>query len=477
MPFEPLSLVSPEAVERLHGASLHILARVGVEVRHEEARRLLGGVGAEVHDDSPMVHLPEAVVEHALAVAGKGHTLCGRARERTAPFGGGAANFLSTAGQAHWVDMIAGTRRPATLADAQTGIRLGDALPHIGIVGAMATPSDLPVASREVRLVAELLQGTTKPIACWVTSGPAAQYVVRLLEAVTGGADELRRYPPMEGFYEAVSPLRLASAGMDALFELTRAGLPIGLGPMAMACATAPATLAGTVAQENAEILASLVLVQATRPGTCVTYWGIPHVMDPATGLCSFGSPEQGLMAAVMAQLARRYGLPCGLNVALADSCTADAQAGVEKATGLMLGLLAGADVFGHQGIAGADQGASLDQLVVDDELAGMARRIHRGLAVDEEAIALEVIERVGPGGHYLTDPHTAAHFRQELWFPTLFARRRWDDWVTSGQRTALQAARERSDHLLATHEPEPMAEDLRRELEAIVADAERSLS
>ncbi len=260
------------------------------------------------------------------------------------------------------------------------------------------------------------------------------------------------------------------------MIEFARAGLPIGLGPMAMAGATAPVTLAGAAAQENAEILASLVLCQAIRPETPVTYWGIPHICDPASGLCSFGSPEQGLIAVVMAQLAHRYGLPCGLNVGLADSCLADAQMGLEKGMSLVLGMLAGADIFGHQGIAGADQGASLEQLVIDDEIASMARRVCRGLDVTDETLALDVIERVGPGGEFLSDPHTAQHFRSELWFPTIFGRRRWEEWAAAGGPSKLQAAQERSAELLATHEPKPLPEELGRELDAIVACAEGEL-
>jgi trimethylamine--corrinoid protein Co-methyltransferase len=206
--------------------------------------------------------------------------------------------------------------------------------------------------------------------------------------------------------------------GLDILREFARAGQPVSIGPMAMTSGTAPGTLAGTLAQENAEILAGVVITQLLAPGTAITYGGIPHIMDPRTAICSFGSPEQGIMAVAMVQIARSYGFPVYVNVGLTDAKLPDAQAGVEKAASLLLDVLAGAETFGHGGICGTDHAGSLMWLAFDDEVMNYITRITRGIEVDGEHLATDVIHSVGPGGNFLSEEHTVRHFRDEIWLP-----------------------------------------------------------
>jgi trimethylamine--corrinoid protein Co-methyltransferase len=246
---------------------------------------------------------------------------------------------------------------------------------------------------------------------------------------------------------------------------------------MVQAGASGPATLAGTLVVENAEILAGIVLAQLFGPGVPVCYGGIAHLFDMRTIQISFGAPEQGLMAVALTQLARSYGLPVYVNVGLSDSKRIDAQSGLERGMSLLLGALAGADTFGHLGILGPDQGASLDQLIVDNEMAGYVKRLRRGFTVDDETLALPVIEAVGIGGSYLAEPHTRRHFRQEAWFPKLFDRRTWEPWAADGQQTLADAARARKRQILAEHQPEPIDEALGRELDRIVAAAAQALA
>jgi trimethylamine--corrinoid protein Co-methyltransferase len=198
---------------------------------------------------------------------------------------------MSSPGQYGWIDMETGLRRAPTTEDAQNAIRLGDALPNVTIVGSMAMPTEVPPAYRDVFLTAELVKGTTKPTRVYVTNGQTAKYVLEIYRAIAGGAAALRERPMAEAFLEPISPLQLPADGLAALVEFLRAGQTASFGPMAMASGTAPATLAGTLAQENAEVLSGIVATQLLAPGASVTYGGIPHVMDPRTSICSFGSP------------------------------------------------------------------------------------------------------------------------------------------------------------------------------------------
>ena len=253
----------------------------------------------------------------------------------------------------------------------------------------------------------------------------------------------------VEAFLEPISPLQLPGDGLDIVKEFAQAGQPVSIGPMAMTAGTAPGTLAGTLAQENAEILAGIVITQLLAPGTPITYGGIPHIMDPRTGICSFGSPEQGLMAVAMIQIARSYGFPAYINVGLTDAKLPDAQAGMEKAATLLLGVLAGADTFGHCGICGTDHAGSLLWLAFDDELMSYVKRIARGFAVDAEHLATDVIHSVGPAGNFLAEEHTVRHFREELWLPNaVWTRQPYDLWQ-SRRRNLLRRppARAREQH------------------------------
>jgi trimethylamine--corrinoid protein Co-methyltransferase len=341
----------------------------------------------------------------------------------------------------------------------------------------MAQPDEVSPAYRDVVLTAELIKGTVKPTRCWVRNGATARYILEMYRAVAGGEAALRSRPMIEAFLEPISPLQLPKDGLDIVREFTQAGQPVSIGPMAMTTATAPATLAGTLAQENAEILAGVVITQLLAPGTPITYGGIPHIMDPRTSICSFGSPEQGIMAVAMVQIARSYGFPAYINVGLTDAKLPDAQAGMEKAATLLLGALAGADTFGHSGICGTDHAGSLLWLAFDDEVMSYIKRITRGFEVDDEHLATEVIRSVGPGGDFLAQEHTVRHFRDELWMPDrAWTRQSYNSWQEDGGTSFADRLQGRVKEVLASHQPELLDEALTRELDRIVACAMRDI-
>lgn len=301
--------------------------------------------------------------------------------------------------------------------------------------------------------------------------------MLEIYKAAAGGRETLRSNPMVEVFLEPISPLQLPETGLDVMMAFLDHGQPVSIGPMAMTSGTAPATLAGTLAQENAEILAGIVVIQTLAPGTPVMYGGIPHIMDPRTSICSFGSPEQGLMAVAMVQLARSYGFPVYVNVNLTDSKVLDAQAGMEKMGGLVQGILAGADLFGHAGIRGTDHGGSLAWLLADDEAMTFARRIAAGFSVDDESLAFDVIAETGPGGNYLSHDHTLRHFREELLIPdAVWSRDAYDGWRAKGSTGFEDRIGERLSSIIQTHQPSPIDPALDREITLIVEKAREEL-
>jgi len=477
-----IQVLSEQEIQAIHDASMAILRDTGILVPHDEVLALLAGAGACVDRAHKLARLPERLVMDCIDRAGKQYTLYGRSPERTARFGYRDAArrdlvLMSSPGQYAWIDPQTWQRRPPTVQDARDAIRLGDALPNVTIVGSMSMPADVPAAYRDVLLTAELVKRTTKPTRCFYANGRTARYVLEIYRAIAGGDAALRARPMAETFLEPISPLQLPRDGLDVLAEFVRAGQPASFGPMAMVSGTAPGTLAGTLAQENAEVLACVVVTQLLAPGTPVTYGGIPHIMDPRTSICAFGSPEQALMGVAMVQIARSYGFPVYINVGITDAKVLDAQAGIEKGATMALGALAGADTFGHAGICGTDHGGSLPWLYVDNELMAYVKRIARGFEVNDETLATTVVHEVGPGGDYLSQTHTVRHFRQEIWIPgPAWTRQMWEDWEGMGGASMGDRATAEVQRILATHEPEPLDKALAREIDRIVESARREL-
>lgn len=471
-----LALLGEQEVRRLHRAAIEILQAIGVHVPHEDVLDLFQEAGARVDKQEQIVKIPEDVVQRCLDSAGKTFTIYGRDRSKKGEFGLGKRNYNSSGGQAHWIDDDLQRRHPR-LEDVRTATRLGDALPWVNIVGAMADPHELPIEYRCVVVAAEQLKQTTKPIMFWFHDRASAKFILELFTIVCGSEEEGIRYPPAHPFMEPISPLRFPRHGVDLLFETCRFNLPVMIGPMAQTGATAVGTLAGTMAQENAEILAGLCIVQLIKPGTPVCYGGIPHVFDMQTTQIVFSGPEQALMAVGMAQMARFYKLPAYINVGLTDSKIVDAQAGLEVGITLICGAMSGADIFGHLGICGADQGASLPILLMQHEIIAYVERIMRGIDVTDEKLGIDAIPGGQQQGSFLAEEITVKNFRQELWFPQLLDRRFFDTWSRQGRQDMMARCIAQKNEILARHVPTPMDDDTLKAVDRLIADAKRHLA
>jgi len=367
-------------------------------------------------------------------------------------------------------------RRPPVLEDARKAIRLGDALEEIDIVGAFVVPTDVPIEVKDIYLARELVRHTTKPCGLWMNNGRTANYVLRIFEIAVGGADTLREKPITEAYVEPVSPLRFSRESLDILIEFAKRKLPVCFGPVPMTMATAPTTPVGTIVIANAEILAGVVMAQLLQPDMPVAYWGAQQTMDPGTANVSFASPAQGMMAATIVQVGQYYGFPVSSTVAFSDSNQADNQSGVERAVTLLMAVLAGCNICGHVGIWGGDQGASLAQLVLDNEMISYVRSTLREIEVNEETLAFEAIKRVGIGGHFLADEHTLRNFRKELWFPKVYNRDSWDIWAGKGKRSALDCAAASAEKILEEHQPQPLPQEIEKEINGVVEEADRKI-
>lgn len=470
-----ISLLTKAEIEKIHHASLEILSSVGVEIPHEDTVKLFRESGADVCRDSKRVKIQPELVQKCLDSARKQYILYGRDRTKQAKFGMGERNYNSIAGEALWLDEEKLERRYAVLDDVDTAVRLCDALSRVNVVGAMVDPHDVPKQVQDVAVLSRMLKNTTKPITFWFNTRESARYISEMLIAVAGNETQVSKYPITYNFLEPISPLRFAVNGIDLLYEFARFPLPVSIGPMAQAGATGPVTLAGTLVQENAEILAGICITQLICPATPVCYGGIPHTMDMRTTQMVFGGPEQALMAVAMTEIGKYYGLPVYINVGLTDSKIPDAQAGLECGITLATGVAAGADIFGHLGICGVDQATSLTMLVMQHELIGYIERLMQGLAVNDDTLAIEIIKSVGPGGNYLAEMHTAEHYSTEHWFPNMLDRQFFDQWAKNGKTDMAGRCKEMKEELLNTHQPEPLPDEVAKEIEKIADHAIKS--
>jgi trimethylamine--corrinoid protein Co-methyltransferase len=255
-----------------------------------------------------------------------------------------------------------------------------------------------------------------------------------------------------------------------ALIEYARRRQPLVIAALAMAGSTSPVTLAGTLAVQNAELLAGITLTQLISPGTPVVYGSTSTNIDMKSGALAIGSPELSQMICAHAQLARYYKLPSRSGGALTDASYPDAQAGIESMMSLLTTVNSGIDFVLHAGgILSSYLAFSYEKFVLDDEMCGMVRRLHQGMVVEADTLAYDVVADVGPGGNYLMEMHTVKRCRKEFWTPDLCDRAGLKAWMQGGRQDSVTRARQRWQKLVAEHQDPPLDGTTARQLEVFV--------
>jgi len=449
--YQPLTR---EQIERIHQASLTVLERTGVHTENEEALALYRWGGAKI--DGSRVYISASMVEKALESAPSKVLLAGRAPEQDVVLEGKRV-YAGTGGSPTMVlDPGADTVRPATLRDLIDFARLADALEHNDFIVIPLYPTDAPEKDVPINRFYTCLTNNTKHIMGGVGSVKGAREVIEMGTLIAGSLEALRERPFISAITSwMVSPLHLDTGVTDILIEWCRHGLPVALSSAPMAGSTSPVTLAGTLTQLNAEQLSGIVLTQLVRPDAPVLAGYIPGVADMRTGGYLGGAIEFGIMQAAAAQLAHFYQVPIYCSGGMTDAKLPDAQAGYEKMATFLLAAMGGCNYIHHAiGMVTNMNSASLEQAVVDDEIVGMAMRVLRGIEVTEDAMALDAIHRVGPGGHYLVDPHTIQFMRSEFFYPQVADRQNRAVWEERGKKDTRARAIARVEKLLQEHKP-----------------------
>ena len=472
-PFIPLALphlkmFDAAQCEQIHLASLEVLRRTGVRVHQQEALTLLKEAGAHVGDDN-LVKIPAWLVEWALKQAPARVGLCARGTDQVVvPLEGRQVNFGPGSDCPNYLDPRTGERRPFTRGDVIDCIRLVDALPELSFVMSMGIPSDLETTNSYRQQFALMLEHTAKPAVFVCDDRADCEAIAAMAASAAGGMDELQLNPTLLLYSEPTTPLQHSRTATEKLLYMAEQSLPIVHSPAPMMGGTAPVTLAGGLVLGNAEVLSSLVIHQLKRAGAPFVYGSGLHHMDMRTTISVYGAPEFQLARVGVAAMGQYYSLPNWGYAGHTDSNVMDEQAAADSVFSVMIALLVGANLVHDVGYIEAGLTTSPEMMVFADEIIAMMRHFAAGVRLDAEALAMEVIHRVGPAGNYLTDEHTVAHFR-ELWRPTLFDRQRADDWHASGSKRLGDRLRDKAMAIMENHQPEPLPDPIREEIRYIL--------
>lgn len=470
-----LTLLDRNELYQIHLATLEILERTGTIVNSSRALRILSEGGAYVDSKTKIVKFPTHMVEEALRNAPKRVVLCGRNPNNDIKLEDGRVHFGLGSTTPNVIDPETWERKPGRKEYIAKAARLADALPNIKFVEQLCLALDYVNKGQDVHEFEAVISNTLKPIVAIAYSPEGVRDFIRIASIVAGGIENLRKRPLMLVYSEPVAPLQNDEKYTDILIEVAKEGLPVLYGAIAQAGATGPVTLAGTVAQSNAEVLSGLVIAQLVRKGTPFVHGVISSIMDQKTSVMAYGAPEFALINIMCAQLTQYYGLPYFGTGGTTDSKTVDGQAACEAMMTALPAALCGTNLIHDIGYMESGMTGSMEMIAIGNEIADICFRIARGVTVDDDTLATDIIANVGPGGQFLAQKHTIKHLQlNEHWMPTLLDRTRFETWQNAGSKDFTARVRARVQKILKEHQPEPLPEDTMEEIGKVLDEATR---
>jgi len=465
----PLEILSNEQVEAIHRGTLDVLEHTGVTVEHKRALELFADHGCTVNFQEKRVRIPGYVVEECLRKCPSSFTLKARDPENDLRIGGSTLYFAESVGS-RIVDLNSWEPRQATLQEHSDTTRVLDALPNVHYLWTYESFQDMagvPPVMAPLEALASGLRNSGKTQG--IGHGQDIEvFGIQMAKAV--GTDLL-------GNMSTSQPLAYSKEACEAAFRYAEAGFPFYIGSGGMYGATCPVTIAGATITNNVEAIAKIVLVQLIRSGTGVLVADFTFPMNMVSGNPIFAALEAALHSAAFNQIWRgKYGIPTCVDVpGYSNSKKADFQCGYEKALAALAAALSGASVIGLQGCIHGELTLHAVQAILDDDIAGWIGRFIGGIEVNDETLAIELIEEVGPvPGYYLDKEHTRKWWKKESFEPKVADRLTYPEWMAGGKRSALDYAKERMGEILATHEPNPLTSTQEEEVERILREAKR---
>jgi trimethylamine--corrinoid protein Co-methyltransferase len=467
-----ITMLGAEECQRIHEASCRVLARTGVRIYHPAAIKLLAQAGAQIETqpDGDLARIPAELVDWAIASAPRSFALYQRGTSQMAVLLDGEQVYFGPGSDTlRYLDPRSGERRDFMLADVADCIRVCDALPEIGFVMSVGIPRDTPPRQHYRHQFATMLRNTVKPTVFVCNDLADIETIAAMSAAAAGGEDRLARFPTLLLYSEPTTPLSHSQEAVDKLLFCADHQIPVTHSPAPMIGGTAPVTAAGAVVLGNAEMLSGLVMHQLQHAGAPFLYGHGVHHLDMKEMISVYGAPEFQLARVMAAELGHFYKMPVWGYSAHSDSAVLDEQAAIDAQFSIQTALLVRTNLNHDVGYLEAGLANSPEYMVLANELIRMNRAFCRGVRFDDEALAVDVIHEVGPGGQFLSHEHTMRHWR-ELWVPQLFERRRLESWQEKGSKQMRQRVREATLAIMDQHQPEPVAANVDAEIERILA-------
>jgi trimethylamine--corrinoid protein Co-methyltransferase len=455
--------------KQVHSHALDLLEDCGIRFHSEKARQILSDAGAKVTDD--IVKIPSQLVESALKEAPSTFILYSRDGKHDLDLDDEHTYYSQDGCAAHTLDFETGQRRGSTKADIEKMARISDYLDAVDIVTPTVSAADTTIDGRAIQELEACFLNTGKHVVTEsVTSARDARAQIELAAAIVGGEEALREKPIFCNFVCTISPLTQDAGGIEAALEFAAAGIPVGMYPMATTGATSPITLASNLVMDTAEVISALTLLQIASPGAKVFYCGGPATIDLRTGAYTATSPEAIWLRTMVARMANFYDIPSIVGAGATSAKLPGPQSAWENTLSYLPTSLAGANVLFGIGLLDGSNLLTYEQIVLDAELAAMIKRLLAPVDFDQEAFSVEFMKEIGPGGVYLDELHTVKNMRKALSLPLISERDSYDDWHKKGQIDRVTAARTKVKEILATHEPAPLSDDVRKSMNEVVA-------
>ncbi|MCP4318972.1 MAG: trimethylamine methyltransferase family protein [Hyphomicrobiales bacterium] len=470
-PYTPVDLVAADAIERIHDASLRVLAETGINVLHDEARAIMKAAGADVTDGDTRVHFDRDLIMKNIATIPPEFILHARNPEHNLKIGGTDMAFclMASAPNASCLDR---GRRSGNQEDFQNFLKLGQYHPIVQAIGGYPVePVDIHPSVRHLDCISDFITLTDKTYSAYSLGKQRITDAIEMTRIAHGLTnDALRRQPSLYTIINTNSPLQLDIPMMQGIIDMSSMGQPVVITPFTLSGAMAPVTIPGALVLQNAEALAGLAFSQMVNPGAPAMYGGFTSNVDMKSGAPAFGTPEYMKAQHVGGQLARHYNIPYRTsNVCAAN--TVDAQAAYESVFSLWGAVNSGGHLLKHG--AGWMEGGlccSYEKMILDIELLQMVAEFMEPLKFDEDELGLDAIADVGPGGHFFGTTHTQARYKDAFYAPILSDWRNFETWFEAGEPTAMQKANKVWKERLAEYEAPPLdpaiAEELRNFVE-----------
>lgn len=473
-----LNAFTADELESLHLATLEVLSEVGIKVESDEAIEIFQGAGAKVErvKDYGIVKFPHYLVEDCIRWAPRNVIYYGRDSNKDYILEPKRVGFSTFGECIQVIDPYTRQVRKSVKSDLGGATLVCDYLDEIVAVERALCSSDQFPETQPLHNFEAMVTNTGKHLLLGFGSGANTKKIIEMAAACVGGMENFKKRPIVTAFVCPTSPLTLVKRCCEVIIECARLGAGIAIIPMALSGATSTATLAGTLVQHNAEVLSALMLAQLTNKGTPCTYSSCTTMMDLRFTITAVGAPEYGIISAGLAKLAQYYRLPVWVGGGHSDSKLPDAQAAYEASITATVAALAGANVI--YGAGCLESGLTFDyaKLVMDAEMIRGVQQVVKGIEVNDETLGIDVIKEVGPGGEFMTHPHTFKHMK-ELSQSRLFDRRNRESWQEfAGGKDLTERAYEEAKHILENHKPAPLPDGAAEAMKSIIEEYEAEL-